>query len=49
LGPDVAFHDVSSIFNQVQEPIYIDYCHISEKGNGVIAGIMLEDVARFMN
>src|SRR5262249_11815489 len=49
LGPDVAFHDVSSIFNQGQEPIYIDYCHISEKGNGVIAGIMLEDVARFMN
>jgi lysophospholipase L1-like esterase len=48
LGKEVAFHDISSIFNEVREPLYIDYCHVSENGNGQIAKKMAEDFARLV-
>ncbi|MGH9876489.1 MAG: SGNH/GDSL hydrolase family protein [Nitrososphaerales archaeon] len=49
LEGDFVFHNISSIFNQVHEPIYIDYCHVSEKGNSMIAEIVAGDFARLMN
>lgn len=42
---DGAFHDVSGIFAEVREPLFIDWCHISEWGNGRIAERMAVDVA----
>lgn len=47
-GPerDPALRDISSIFDQVSEPIYIDYCHLGEKGNGMVAREMVEDFLR---
>lgn len=48
LEKDVAFHDISSIFNEVREPLYIDYCHVSENGNSRIAQRMAEDFARLV-
>ncbi|MGH7601422.1 MAG: hypothetical protein ACREA2_22345 [Blastocatellia bacterium] len=46
LERDLALRDISSIFDQVREPIYIDYCHIGEKGNSMVAGVMVEDFMR---
>lgn len=48
LDGSYAFHDISSIFDQVREPVYIDYCHMSERGNSEIARLMAEDFARLM-
>jgi lysophospholipase L1-like esterase len=47
-GPerDPALHDISAIFDQVSAPIYIDYCHLGEKGNGMVARAMVEDFLR---
>jgi len=39
------FHDISAIFAQVSEPLYVDYCHVNETGNGLIARRMAQDVA----
>ncbi len=46
LKEDIAFHDISSIFNDLHEPIYTDYCHMGEKGNGLIVQRMLADFVR---
>lgn len=43
LKNDIAFHDISSIFSDTHEPIYIDFNHIGEKGNSLIAQRMVED------
>lgn len=37
------FADISNIFDAVEEPIYIDFCHLAEKGNRMIAEIMARD------
>jgi hypothetical protein len=42
------FHDMSGIFSQVQQPVFIDWCHISEWGNEQVAGKMAADVARLL-
>src|SRR5262245_5173205 len=37
LDRDMAFHDISAIFSDVREPIYVDFNHMGDKGNGLIA------------
>lgn len=39
----IPFHDISSIFEYVREPIYADFNHMGEKGNSAIARRMVED------
>jgi hypothetical protein len=38
-----AFHDISSIFSDVREPIFVDFNHMGGKGNSFIARRMAED------
>jgi len=40
------FHDLGDAFSGVQEPAFIDWCHVSESGNEAIAGRMAMDVLR---
>ncbi len=39
------FYNISDIFRNESKPIFIDYCHVSEYGNSVIAKKMAEDIA----
>jgi lysophospholipase L1-like esterase len=43
LDKRVAFHDISSIFSDVHEPIFVDFNHMGGKGNSFIARRMAED------
>jgi hypothetical protein len=44
LRTEDAFYDLSLIFSEVQEPIYVDWCHVAEMGNNLIAEKMARDV-----
>jgi len=46
LDKNLAFHDISSIFSDVHEPIFVDFNHMGGKGNSFIARRMAEDFAR---
>jgi lysophospholipase L1-like esterase len=46
LDKNVAFHDISSIFSNVREPIFVDFNHMGGKGNSFIARTMVEDFVR---
>ncbi len=48
LKADCAFYDISSIFNDLREPIYIDFNHMGERGNSRIAKRMAEDFAQLI-
>jgi len=37
------FHDISSIFDDIRDPIFVDFNHMGERGNSLIAERMLED------
>jgi lysophospholipase L1-like esterase len=37
-------HDLSAVFTSVQEPMFIDWVHLDERGNRIIAERMVEDV-----
>jgi len=43
------FHDLSGIFAQVRQPVFIDWCHVSEWGNEVVAERMAADAANLFN
>ena len=43
LKKDIALHDISSIFSDVDEPIYVDFNHMGDRGNSLIARRMAED------
>jgi lysophospholipase L1-like esterase len=43
LKDNIAFHDISSIFSGIREPIYADFNHMGDKGNYLIAQRMTED------
>jgi hypothetical protein len=32
-----SFHDISDVFNSVEEPLYTDRIHITDKGNAIVA------------
>ncbi len=38
------FHNLSALFDDVEEPYYRDYCHVSEAGNRLIAAAMVDAV-----
>lgn len=38
------YFDISDIFKDEKEPVFIDYCHVSEYGNSVIAKRMMQDI-----
>ncbi len=48
LKSDIPFHDISSIFSEIYEPIYVDFNHMGEKGNSLIAQRMVEDFVRIV-
>ena len=39
-----SFHDLSLVFTDVWEPVYVDWCHLGESGNEIIAKRMASDV-----
>jgi lysophospholipase L1-like esterase len=39
------FHNLSAIFDTISTPVYLDFCHISEFGNAIIARWMHDDIA----
>lgn len=39
-----SFHDISDIFQGYVGTLYIDYAHITERGNEIIARRMFQDV-----
>jgi len=40
----ILLYDISNIFSKTSEPVFIDFCHISEKGNSVIAARIADDI-----
>jgi hypothetical protein len=45
---DNTFHDVSSIFSDVQESVYTDWFHLTERGNNRIAQTMAKDLLHLL-
>ena len=43
-----AFRDLSTVFDAAKDPYYIDFCHITEKGNDIIAREIAKDVAEML-
>src|SRR5262249_23703169 len=41
---EYSFHDLSLVFADVREPMYVDCCHVGESGNEIIAKRMASDV-----
>ena len=46
LNKNIAFHDISTIFSDAREPIFVDFNHMGGKGNSLIARRMAEDFVR---
>ena len=44
LRHNARFHNMSSIFDVTGMPVYIDFCHITEGGNAIIAQKMYADI-----
>ncbi len=40
-----SFHNISDLFDAISAPVYLDFCHISEYGNSVVAARMVADIA----
>jgi lysophospholipase L1-like esterase len=38
------FHNISTIFDTIGTPVYLDFCHITESGNSVVARQMHADM-----
>ena len=45
LQSNTRWHDISQIFGDSPEVFYSDYCHLTERGNAVVAARMTDDVA----
>jgi lysophospholipase L1-like esterase len=39
-----SFHDLTLMLSEVQQPIYLDWCHLGEAGNKLVAERMAQDV-----
>ncbi len=48
LEKEIAFHDISLIFQDTREPIYTDFNHMGDKGNRVIARRMIQDMEQLL-
>jgi lysophospholipase L1-like esterase len=44
LRTNTHFHDVSTIFDTISAPVYLDFCHITEAGNALVARQMHADL-----
>ena len=44
LSENADFHNISSIFAEIKEPLFIDGVHLADRGNRIVAERMLEDV-----
>lgn len=44
LRRNARFHDLSSVFDLTGAPVYLDFCHITEAGNAIIAQKMYADI-----
>jgi len=42
------FYDISDIFLNESEPVFIDYCHVSEYGNTIIAERIVKDILKML-
>jgi hypothetical protein len=42
------FHDMSGVFSHVEQPVFMDWCHISEWGNEQIARKMAANATRLL-
>jgi lysophospholipase L1-like esterase len=42
------FYNISDIFLNESKPVFIDYCHVSEYGNSVIAERMTKDISELI-
>ncbi len=45
---DNSFRDISSIFSDIHDPIYVDFNHMGDKGNSLIAKRIAEDFTQLM-
>jgi hypothetical protein len=43
-----SFHEVSLIFSEMREPVYLDFCHLGEVGNEIIATKMAHDILKII-
>lgn len=43
------YYDISEIFKDEKEPVFIDYCHVSEYGNSIIAKKMTKDIISILD
>jgi lysophospholipase L1-like esterase len=41
-----AFYEISSLFDEIRHPVFLDFCHISEAGNAAVARRMYEEMKR---
>ena len=39
-----AFHDLSVLFSDVSEPLFVDWCHLGERGNAFVAEKIAADI-----
>ena len=44
LGANPHFHDISGLFDRAGMPVYIDFLHVSEAGNRIVARRMYEKI-----
>jgi len=42
------FHDISNVFDRIDTPVYLDFCHITEAGNAIVARRMYDDIISFL-
>jgi len=41
---NIRFYNLSDLFMTNRDPVFIDWCHVSEKGNLIIAQRMMRDI-----
>ena len=44
LRRNARFHNLGGVFDSVGTPVYIDFCHITEAGNAIVARAMYADI-----
>jgi lysophospholipase L1-like esterase len=49
LGANAHFHNLSRIFDEAGIPVYLDFCHVSEAGNTIIAQKMYGDIRGWLH
>ncbi|MDP2926031.1 MAG: SGNH/GDSL hydrolase family protein [Nanoarchaeota archaeon] len=42
-------NDLSNIFNNKNKTIFIDWCHVTEEGNSIIARSIADDIVNYLN